>query len=188
MAPSCLKISKERLEAPSVGASPGVAAAPPSSGLTLIVGGGLVVFLALLHSASALLLLPAAAVPAKQQQRCACSAFAGTSEWCRTSFRSPSRHRRGIPLSAAAPSSPSPPPPSKKGGTTGTVKFAGGRVTRPVESKKLPQTKVEEEEEDAGKSARWGVQPTAPPNLKLPDVGALRNPLDGVGSSLRKVK
>lgn len=98
----------------------------------------------------------------------------------------PSSRRRGIPAAAAAPSSSTPPSkqrPNKKKGGVGTVKFSGGRVTRPVQ----PAKDDSEEEEDARKSARWGVKPPAPAKmLGVVDAGAFKNPLSGVGSSLRK--
>lgn len=99
------------------------------------------------------------------------------------------RRRGGAPL-FAGPSSSSPTPPkrpsaAKKKGTS-SVKFAGGRVTRPVQQ---PEGNKDDEEEDVRKkSARWGVKPPSPPKLpSIPDVRSLKNPLDGVGKSLRKV-
>lgn len=97
------------------------------------------------------------------------------------------RRRGGVPLSAGPSSTPTPPKrpsPNKKG--TGSVKFKGGRVTRPVEQAKGED---DEEEDVRKKSARWGVKPPSPPKLpSIPDVRSLKNPLDGVGKSLRKVR
>ncbi len=108
---------------------------------------------------------------------------------------SSSGRRRGTLVSAADPSTPSPPPKrpaaaAKKKGV-GNVKF-GGRVSRSVEDGGLdPKGGGGDEEEDVRKSARWGVKPPSPPEIKIPkvlDVGGFKNPLDGVGKSLRKVR
>lgn len=63
-------------------------------------------------------------------------------------------------------------------------------MSRPVQQQGVGGSKGEEEaeEEDVRKSARWGVKPLSPPKLlAILDVGSFKNPLDGVGSSLRKV-
>ncbi|CAM9174850.1 unnamed protein product, partial [Hapterophycus canaliculatus] len=129
---------------------------------------------------------PAAAAAAAAASRS--SSFAARRQRYRPAESSiSSGRRRGIPASAAAPpSSPTPPSkkrPNKKKSGVGTVKFSGGRVTRPVQ----PATNDSKEEEDVRKSARWGVKPPAPAKiLGVVDVGALKNPFNGVGSSLRK--
>jgi len=105
-----------------------------------------------------------------------------------------SGRRRSTLIPAAGPSTPSPSPSPKRPAAAvakkkgvGSVKF-GGRVSRPLQGDG-PDSKGEEEE-DVRKSARWGAKPPSPPEIKIPkvlDVGAFKNPLDGVGKSLRKV-
>lgn len=165
----------------------------PGASSSVLASLGMMVLALTLDSAAAFAappvpspLSPAAAGPA-------IGSFAATSRHRPGLPRSSSR-RRGIPASPAAPSTP--PPPSKRPagagrskGAAGNVKFKGGRVSRPVQEGVVAGSKgEEEEEEDARKSARWGVKPPSPPKLpQLPDVSSFKNPLDGVGSSLRKV-
>ena len=115
-----------------------------------------------------------------------------------TPTSSPSTGRRRSTLVSAAGSSSTPPSSpkrpaaaaaKKKGAGTGNVKF-GGRVSRLLEDGSGVDPKGGgAEEEDVRKSPRWGVKPPSPPKLpNVLDVGGFKNPLDGVGKSLRTVR